>query len=143
MTEYSGFLDEQLIEAYMNTEYRVLKPSIIIKIGQNNPLMNELLMDNNVYDYAFITAENPFSRSVSKGENEGSMQKLAQELEKRQLIYLPGIGIHPSGDWPGENSFLVLDLHPDDAIEIGKAFQQNAIVVGQLGEVARLEVIRY
>ena len=141
MREYSGILDEQLIQAYMNAEYRVLKPQITIKIGQINSHLNELLMDNNAYYYAFITAENPFSNSFDDAENAVLMHQLAEDLTALNLVFLKGIGIDPNGNWPGENSFLVLDLHPLTASELGKKYQQNAIVVGALGEVAMLEVL--
>ncbi len=140
MAEYSGILDEQLIQSYLNAEYRVIKPQITIKIGQINLLLNELLMDNNAYYYAFITAENPYSNSFSKIENAVLMNQLKADLIHLNLVFLEGIGIDPNGNWPGENSFLVLDLHPLTAIELGKKYQQHAIVVGGLGEVPLLKI---
>ena len=141
MGEYSGILDEQLVQAYMNAEYRVLKPEITIKIGEINTQLNELLMDNNAFYYAFITAENPFSNSFSTSENKDLMNQLKNDLLNLNLIFLDGIGIDPNGNWLGENSFLILDLHPVKAIELGKKYQQNGIVVGALGEVAMLQLI--
>ena len=141
MAEYSGFLDEQLVQAYMNAEYRVLKPQITIKIGQINQKLNEFLMDNNAYYYAFITAENPYSNSYEMLENANLMVQLATDLSNLKLVYLNGIGIDPHGNWPGENSFLVLDLHPLAAVELGKKYQQNAIVIGALGEAPMLEIL--
>lgn len=141
MAEYSGNLDEQLVRAYMNAEYRVLKPQLTIKIGQINPQLNELLMDNNAFYYAFITAENPFSNSFSAAENKDLMIQLKNDLQHLNLIFVDGIGIDPNGNWPGEKSFLILDLPPLKAIALGKKYQQNGIVVGALGEEAELVLI--
>ena len=143
MAEYSGILDEQLVQAYMNAEYRVLKPQITIKIGQINAQLNELLMDNNAFYYAFITAENPFSNSFSDAENKDLMVQLKNDLQNLNLIYLDGIGIDPNGNWPGENSYLILDLHPSKATELGRKYQQNGIVIGALGEEAKLKLIEF
>ena len=140
MAEYSGILDEQLVQGYMNTEYRVLKPQITIKIGAINLKLNELLMDNNAFYYAFITAENPYSNILDTVQNAQLMSQLANDLSNLKLVFLDGIGIDPLGNWDGENSFLVLDLHPLAAIELARKYQQNAIVVGALGEMATLEV---
>ena len=141
MGEYSGKLDEQLVQAYMNAEYRVINPTITLKIGQINPLLNELLMDNNAFYYAFITAENPFSNSFDPEENLDLMNRLATDLQELQLSFLHGVGIDPLGNWPGENSFLVLDIHPLKSSELGRKYQQNAIVIGALGEAAQLQVL--
>lgn len=141
MAEYSGILDEQLVQAYMNAEYRVLNPAICIKIGEINPFLNELLMDNNAFYFAFITAENPFSNSFTDSENEFLMNQLATDLKNLNLVFLKGIGIDPSGGWPGENSFFILDINPATAIELGKKYEQNAIVIGKLGDAAKLELL--
>lgn len=71
---------------------------------------------------------NPFSREVSATENQDRQNSLAAELTRRSLTFLEGIGQHPSNNWPGEESFLVLGLDLEAAKILGERFEQNALV---------------
>ena len=55
-------------------------------------------------------------------------RQFANELARRGLIYLSGIGQHPSNQWPSEESFLVLGINLQAAKKLGEHFDQNAIV---------------
>ncbi len=60
--------------------------------------------------------------------NEARQQALHAELTQRALSVIPGVGQHPSGAWTGEPSFLVLGVSRAAAQELGRQFQQNAII---------------
>ena len=77
---------------------------------------------------AFITAFNPFSRELTADENRRRQAELAKELTRRSLDFVEGVGQHPSGDWPGEPSFLVFGLELEAAKSLGKVYEQNAII---------------
>ena len=51
------------------------------------------------------------------------------EIEDRSLSILPGVGQHPSNNWPGEQSVLVLGLSLEAAKTLGRRFDQNAVVL--------------
>ena len=53
---------------------------------------------------------------------------MATELEDKALKYCPAEGKHPSGGWPSESSYLVLSLSLEESCELGKKYEQNAIV---------------
>jgi hypothetical protein len=40
--------------------------------------------------------------------------------------------------WPPEDSYLVLDIGVEDAAELGRTHEQNAVVAGSIGKAARL-----
>jgi len=53
---------------------------------------------------------------------------LTKELRNRSLKFLDGVGEHPSGDWPGEASVLVLGMSLEAVKSLGQRYEQNAIV---------------
>jgi len=122
-------IDADTIKAYQDTEYRVQSDTpFTLQIGTLN---DALLTIHNLYRVecsAFLTAWNPFSQIVSETENNIRQLQLENELGRRGLKYLPGIGQHSSNNWPGEESFLVLGLNLQAAKKLGEHFGQNAIV---------------
>ena len=76
----------------------------------------------------FITACNPFSRSLDAHSNQLRQGDLAAELRHRSLSYQSGEGRHPTNGWPAEPSFLVLGLALEAAKSLGRCHEQNAIV---------------
>lgn len=49
-------------------------------------------------------------------------------MQRDSYPVYPGEGKHPSGDWDGEASVLVLGIDLDDAKAAGNKWEQNAIV---------------
>ena len=47
---------------------------------------------------------------------------------KRGLICIDGVGKHPSNNWPGEGSVLVLGLDLEAAKSLGRHYEQHAFV---------------
>jgi hypothetical protein len=77
---------------------------------------------------AFITACNPRGTIVDDAVNAERQAALAQELTLLERLAIPGIGQHPTGDWPGERSYWVPGLTREAAQKLGVQFQQNAII---------------
>lgn len=134
---------DDLIQAYLETEYRVLSdPPITIRIGVKNRSLDDLLLEENTSSAAFITAWNPFSQLLSDQENACLQRSLFADLRALGLIVIEGVGIHPAGVWPGEPSYLILGMARDVAIELGRRYQQNAIVFHEAGEASDLVLLR-
>ncbi len=74
----------------------------------------------------FITAYNPFSQLCDLTANNQAQQKLVMDLS--HYHYFPGVGLDPDAQWPGEPSYLVLGLSKKQAKQLGKKYQQNAII---------------
>jgi hypothetical protein len=122
-------LAPELLAAYRETEYRVTEgKSFVLRLDEPCPELLGLYRAKNVSCAAFITACNPLSQPLNAEENAGRQAELRSELARRSLFYLEGIGQHPSGDWPGEPSFLALGLALEAAKTLGRAYEQNAIV---------------
>jgi hypothetical protein len=133
-------MDKELFEAYRSTLYQVNDPLIQILIGQQCGPIDALLQQHNCSTYAFITAWNPFSNLLSDAENENRNQLLYNELIGKFLLF-QGQGIGQDPKWKPEESFLVLGIDECTAIEVGKKFEQNAIVFGTYREQPRLLIL--
>jgi len=134
---------DQLIEAYLSTHYRVLKPvPFVLRIGEFNKTLAQLYKDQGMASAAFLTAWNPFSRVAEAIDNEKANHELKQALHDDRICFFDGIGEDPMGLWPGEPSVLALELSQKKAISIGKKYLQNAIVWIGNDAVPQLEVLR-
>ena len=138
MNYNSPNLDQHLVEAYQRTTYTVKFPPLKIRVGEENESLNVFCFDNNVYTWAFISAWNPRSQTLSKAENELRHQSLLTKVRNLGLRYCEGWGIDDRGEWPAEQSLFVLDLKERRALELARHFEQNAIVCGVFNQVPRL-----
>jgi len=91
---------------------------------------------------AFVTACNPQGQIVSDRLNARQQQALVAEVSQRGLAAIPGIGVHPSGEWRGEASFLFPGLTREAAQELGRLFAQNAVVWSGADAVPELLLLR-
>jgi hypothetical protein len=136
-------LDASLVAAYRETEYQVMEgETFVLKVDEPCPELLGLYRARNISCAAFITACNPFSRELTDAENAVRQTELASELKRRSLSYLEGIGQHPSGDWPGEPSFLALGLALEAAKSLAKVYEQNAIIWCGADAVPNLVLLR-
>lgn len=136
-------IDAELIRPYRETEYRVHgHQHLTLKIDVPSQGLATLHRQHGCRDSAFITACNPFSAKTSDEENARRQALLAQELNRRGLVFFSGTGQHPSNKWPGEPSFLALGLSLADAKAMGEQFQQNAIVWCGADAVPQLILLR-
>ncbi len=125
----TSLVSSTLITAYGETEYRVMADRpFVLRIDEPCPELLDLYRSSKLPCAAFITACNPYSRAVSDSENTKRQTELAKELRNRSLKFLDGVGEHPSGDWPGEASYMVLGLSLEAAKSLGQRYEQNAIV---------------
>jgi len=140
MDDISGNIDQHLLEAYLATTYEVKHLGLQIKIGEPNQYLEEFLVDNNIFSWAFISAWNPHSKTVSEEENENRHAKLVKAVAARKFSSSEGYGVPASEKWMAEKSLLILGMSRREAIFFGKMMEQNAVVWGRLGGVAELVV---
>ena len=127
---------KELEKAYRASRYEVFFPVLTIQIGQFHSNLDEFLMDNNAFSWAFVSAWNPFSKVLSDTENDARHTKLLQWLQQESFDFCEGQG---AGDnWTPEKSVLILDISLEKAIELGRHFEQNALVFGMVNQVAEL-----
>lgn len=122
-------ISDELTQAFTETDYIVHhEPPFTMNIGQPCPALKALMGEHNALCAAFITAWNPFSQQLSRQQNEARQNELKAELKRRGLKFIDGIGQHPSNNWPGEPSILVLDLSKEAAKALAGHHEQHAFV---------------
>lgn len=109
-----------------------------VKIGEISSEADAFLEANQLTEWAYITAYNPWSRTLPEAENEARNLRLLEQLKTYRV--LDGEGKGSEGDWPGEKSFFVAGITRTEAIRLAQKFEQNAIVVGKRNEPAELVV---
>ncbi|MFK7770541.1 MAG: DUF3293 domain-containing protein [Saprospiraceae bacterium] len=138
MDDNSRNIDQQLRDAYLATSYEVKHLGLQLRIGEENWDLEEFLIDNNVFSWCFISAWNPFSHPLSPSENDIRHAKLKNLVKLNQWVSAEGFGIPQNLNWKAEKSLFILDISKAEAIDLGKKFDQNAIVIGRLGKPPEL-----
>ena len=138
-------LDQRLISAYLRTTYRCAPPYpagaaarvFDLRIGQPQPAFDLWLADRQIDQFTFLTAWNPASQPLPAAENERRNRMLEKELQGLATEVLPGLGIGDNREWT-EAGFFALALLPEQAVTLGRAFGQNALVFGRKGGLPEL-----
>jgi hypothetical protein len=136
-----------LVRAYEETHYCVNgatpeQAEFVLRVGEvSNPLA-AVHKKSGVDCSAFVTACNPWSESLPDAENAIRQASLLQALRVRSLRWLDGIGQHPSNQWPGEPSVLILGLSLAAAKVLAQDFEQNAFVWSGADAKPQLVVLR-
>ncbi len=128
-----------LRQAFEETHYIVHhQPPFTLRIGQNNPDLDQLLKANGHNCAAFITAWNPMAMALPEDDNRALQTRLEDELRTRSLEFIRGIGQHQTNGWPGEESVMVMGLEAEAARTMCGRFGQMAFVFYRVDEVADL-----
>lgn len=120
--------------AYQRTTYLATTPDGILRIrpNQRNILVDSLLRAFEKKTYAFITAYNPHSTVQSDEKNAASHLDLCKRLMSKGYVFFEGEGC--ADGWPSEKSVFILGIDKKQAIKLGSAFNQNAILFGKRAE---------
>ncbi len=136
-------IDAAMIQAYLETEYRIDGDTpALLKVGAVCPELAALHKANKTDCSSFVTACNPFSQVLDTANNASRQLALSQELRRRDLAFMEGVGQHPSNQWPGEPSFLIFGLCLEDAKKLGASLEQNAIIWSDSDAVPQLILLR-
>ena len=131
-----------LIAAYEKALYVVFgEPELVIRIGEPNPDLDELLEAEGAATAAYITAANPRGEATSAWKNEIANAALVETQTKAGYRCFEGEGRDPQGRWRPERSALVVGIPRADAEAVGRAFGQNAIVFVEKGRAPELVVL--
>ena len=130
------------IAAYEKALYVVFgTPELVIRVGEPNADLDELLEAEGAANAAFITAANPHGNAVGAWKNEVANAALVESLAKAGYRCFEGEGRDPQGRWKPERSALVVGIPRAQAESVGRAFGQNAIVFVEKGRAPELVVI--
>lgn len=117
-------ISPELWENYRRSEYRIGAP-LNLTLRVNQPAMG--LPDG---PWAFLTAWNPRSEPRTEAENRAKQLELETLLRSEGIRCIPGLGYDPLQEWADEECILALGLHREQALEVGRMFGQNAVLVG-------------
>lgn len=88
-------IDPSLVQAYLETDFRVQGDQrFTLRIGAVSAGLLAGHKHHRVDCSAFLTACNPYSHQVDDAENHQRQRKLSEELTKRGLTFLSGVGQH-------------------------------------------------
>ncbi len=129
-----------LFEAFRNTSYCADTPGgeICIRIGECCPALDALFERTPHTTWAYVTAHNPNGKQTSDSDNRRAQRELENELRNARLTFYRGAGRADIGNWPPEQSVLILGISEERALSLGRRYDQAAIVVGTRHEPARL-----
>lgn len=134
-------LPAELLEAYRGTDYVVFgEPELVLRIGEPNPDLDELLDAEGATTAAFITAANPRGKRRGAWENEIANAALVKSQNEAGFRCFEGEGRAPDRKWV-ERSVLVVGIPRADAVIVGRAFEQNAIVFAERGRAPELVLL--
>jgi hypothetical protein len=132
----------ELIAAYEKALYVVFgEPELVIRIGEPNADLDELLEAEGAASAAYITAANSRGEMTSPWKNEIANAALVDTLTEAGYRCFEGEGRDPQRRWTPERSALVVGISRADAEAVGRAFGQNAIVFVEKGRAPELVVL--
>jgi|SRR6185295_8686833 hypothetical protein len=131
----------ELLDTYRNAEYVVFAdPPVVIRVGEANPQVDELIRAEGARTAAFVTAANPRGEPRSDMENGVANAALQNFVSAAGYPHFWGEGRDPRGNW-AEPSFLVIGMYRANAEALGQLFEQNAIVFCELGKPPELIIL--
>jgi hypothetical protein len=132
-------ISKELLVCYQATCYSILNPKIDIYLDKENKELQTFLIEQNFHSWCFITAWNPFSKALTLDENTSLNKKLEADLNNYTVF--PAEGKDTLGNWPPEISFFVVNISREQANFLGKKYEQNAIVYGEVEKMAELIIL--
>lgn len=129
-------------EPYSRTEYRVLLSAgpVVLRVGLFDALIQDRLRSecHLQREWVVLTPCNPRSTVAREQMNNFYFNELKYELESHAGDWFKALNHDPTGQWPDEPGFLIID--PDMAWihDVARRFGQHALVAGRIDEAPRL-----
>ena len=134
-------IDESLLKAYQQTDFKLLDCDIKIQINAINTELDSFLIDNNAFQWVYLSADNPQSILKSSAENVRNRKRFLQFCKKHKYRYWPGLAVPLKDDWPPEENLLILDIDLKLGDFLATEFDQKAYLHGRLNRPAILRVL--
>ena len=135
-------LTSEQLAAYQKADYVVFADrQVVLRVGEPNPELDELMVTEGATTAAFVTAANPRGEKRSDTENGVANAALQSFVAAAGYPHFWGEGRDPFGSW-AEPSFLVIGIYRANAEALGQLFEQNAIIFCELGRAPELIILR-
>ena len=125
------------LNAYWQAVYRVehpFRPFVLRFLGAENPSSGHAGLGD---PWAIVTAFNPQSRTLRGGENLDRHDRLREAIRARGLCAFGSVSSDGRGHWK-ERGFAVVGIPRSAALELGRLFEQRAVVCGENGRIGLL-----
>ncbi|PPE72235.1 hypothetical protein C3942_19195 [Solimonas fluminis] len=131
-----------LEKAYRQALYLAWLPDgeLVLRVGPADPQADRRLAGSGSCrrNWALLTPCNPRSERLDAAANQRLYNQLEGELHALSQAWHRSLHRDPSGQWPDEPGFLLIDPPPERAVELGRRYRQNAIVAAELGQESRV-----
>lgn len=136
-------LAPELLSQYLETEFHVYCDApFAFRIGVYSAEIHALHQNKKSPCSAFVTACNPFSRSIGDKVNNRLHAELIDGQLAKGFQVIEGEGRHPGGSWAAEKSCLIFSADENYAVGLGKRFKQHAVVFIGVDAIPRLVCIK-
>jgi hypothetical protein len=127
---------------YSSARYEVMleDESLVFSIGDYDANAEQRLVAETGMqrDWTIITPCNPRSDLAREELNLFYFNELRYELEARAGFWFKALNRDPSGQFPDEPGFCVIDADREWMMNLGRRFYQNALVTAAIGSAPRL-----
>jgi hypothetical protein len=123
-------VNHSLRAAFRATFYRFDVPDaeLLLKVGEPSMALAGLLRNRGANCAAVITAFNPQAQSRSAALNRAAQEQLLNDLRTAGYACVAGRNEDPAGQWPVEESLLVLGLDLETAQALATRYGQVAFL---------------
>jgi hypothetical protein len=123
-------ISPKLIKAYREAIYVVHlgDREIALQVNKASSQLANLMEGWEVSTAAFLTAFNPYSKTLDSQENEATQKKMWADAQPICPKIFPGIGRDNNDQWPHELSMLALGINLQDAQILADQYEQNAFL---------------
>jgi hypothetical protein len=109
----------------------------VLRVGASHPDLDAALSARGFTCWAFLTAWNPHAKPRPRHVNLRRQRALVALLDARDLQHLPAVGVAEDRSW-SEESLFVPGLSREEALRIGRLFDQEAVLWGRVDGAAEL-----
>jgi hypothetical protein len=107
-------------------------------IGKPNPDLDSLLRQHHASTYAYLTAYNPRSTTLSNEENQARQTELENLIREMNIEFLTGKSYPEAGEWDPEVCVFAFNMSRAVARDLCNRYEQDAAVVGDWGSSPKL-----
>src|SRR5699024_4864739 len=75
-----------------------------------------------------ITPCNPYSQRLDDKTNQQRLTSFRGQLKASSVIWIPTVNQDADNNWPDEPGALLIDCSRDFALQLGRQFEQNAVL---------------
>jgi hypothetical protein len=123
-------MNQGLEQAFRAAIYRFPSHAaeLLLQVDKSNPALGTLLLQHSATCVAVLTAFNPHGQLQDDELNRLAQEQMRRDLTDAGYQILPGQNEDAYGQWPIEESFLVLGIPLDSAHLLAEHYDQAAFL---------------